>query len=355
MDRIFPGRVTNASVAYYHLPPVWIGSDPFKEGANPSRHSLSEVVFTKTLPSKIRLQVCRDGLFIFDFTDWGPGNPVSMPEWKSSPGEKTPRTLQDAEKKAEEHVYRRVEAMNVHLACLNSAISTCQLMAMPIGQVVSPSDCLNIQGSNGERWETELNPYWSPMHAYVTLQRRLLSEGSTQSRRSHVLPMQTIEKSFETFEALVGSNVPECLTMSAILLQSAKSYGEHDFSTALTMSWTVLEKLVSALWEKMLEDNRSRVEGHAAIPFIGGDRKKKLQGRDYTASVRIEVLSLLGHINIEMYNDLNKVRTSRNDWLHNFEQVDEILAALAARTAQRLFEQVIKVKLSLTISRSISY
>lgn len=355
MDKIFPGRVTNASVAYYHLPPVWVGNDPFKEGANPSRHSLSEVVLTKTLPSRISVRVCRDGLFIFNFSDWGSGAPITIPEWKSSPGEKVPKKVQDAERKAEEHVYRRVEAMNAHLACLNSAISMCQLAGVRIGQVVSPSDVLNLHWRSSGRWEFGLNPYGSPMHAYVTFQRNLLAEGSRQSRRSLVLSMETIEKSFETFEALVSSNVSDCLTMSAILLQSVKTYGAHDFSTSLTMSWTVLEKLVSAIWKKMIEDNKSRVEEGATISFIGGDRRKKLQGRDYTASVRLEILSLLGHISTKMYDDLNKVRTSRNDWLHNFEQVDENLAALAIQTAQRLFEQVAKIKLSLTISRSISY
>ena len=355
MDKVFSGRVTNASVAYYHLPPVWIGNDPFKEGATPSRQSLSEVVFTKALSSSIRVQVCRDGLFIFNFSDWGPGVPVTIPGWKSSPGEKVPKAVQDAERKGEEHVYRRVEAMNAHLACLNSAISSCQLLGMSIGQVVSPSDVLNVHWRDSGGWEFGLNPYWSPMHAYVTLQRNLLSGGDPiQSRRNHVLSMETIEKSFEIFEALISSNVPDCLTMSAILLQSVKSHGEHDFSTSLTMSWTILEKLVSAIWEKMLEDNKSRVERDATISLIGSDRKKKLRGRDYTASARIEILSLLGHMNIKMYDDLNKVRTSRNDWLHNFEQVDENLASLAIQTAQRLFEQVAKIKLSLTISRSIS-
>ena len=58
---------------------------------------------------------------------------------------------------------------------------------------------------------------------------------------------------------------------------------------------------------------------------------------------------------MKMYDDLNKVRTSRNYWLHNFEQVDENLASLAIQTSQRLFEQAAKIKLSLTISRSISY
>lgn len=356
MDKVFPGRVTNASIAYYHLPPVWIGDDPSKEGANPSRHSLSEGVFTKTLSSRIRVQVCRDGLFIFNFSDWGPGSPVTIPGWKSSPGEKVPKEVQDAERKGEEHVYRRVEAMNAHLACLNSAISSCQLVGMPIGQVVSPSDVLNIHRRNSGGWEFGLNPYSSPMHASVTIQRNLLSgEGLTQFQRNHVLSIGTIEKSFEIFEALISSNVPDCLTMAAILLQSVKSYREHDFSTSLTMSWTMLEKLVSVIWEKMLEDNKSRVEGDATISFIGSDRKKKLRGRDYTASARIEILSLLGHMSINMYDDLNKVRTSRNNWLHNFEQVDENLASLAIQTAQRLFEQVAKIKLSLTISRSISY
>ena len=134
MDQIHASRVTNASTAYYHLPPVWIGNDPSKEDKNLSNAFLSEMVVRKTLSSNIRVQVSRDGLFIFDFSHWEPAASVNIPEWKSIPGEKIPKEVQDAEKKAEEHVYRRVEAMNAHLACLNSAISSCQLMALQLGK-----------------------------------------------------------------------------------------------------------------------------------------------------------------------------------------------------------------------------
>lgn len=46
------------------------------------------------------------------------------------------------------------------------------------------------------------------------------------------------------------------------------------------------------------------------------ERRKKLTGRDYTASVVIEVLELEGIISHDLYRELEIARKCRNKWMH---------------------------------------
>lgn len=139
------------------------------------------------------------------------------------------------------------------------------------------------------------------------------------------------------------------------MLKSVKSYGDHDFSTSLIFSWTVSEKLVSILWNRLVESKRIRKENDQVIVFINDQRKKRLQGRDFPVSNRIEILSLLNIIPLELYKRLNSIRIKRNDWVHNLGEVDDASASLAIQVAQEMFAEISKVKFSLTISHAIEY
>jgi hypothetical protein len=47
------------------------------------------------------------------------------------------------------------------------------------------------------------------------------------------------------------------------------------------------------------------------------DRKKKLLGRDYTASVMVEMLELHGQLTGSLYKNLEIARKARNNWAHD--------------------------------------
>lgn len=351
-DDISRGFTTNVTAGYYHVPPLWIGEDPFKEGRSPDDHEIHIEVIRRSCKNGIEIRVCRDGLFIFDFTKWNPGASVTIPSYKREPGKRVPPNVLAAHDKAGQAIYRRVEVMNSHLACLNTAIALRGKLALPIGQEISPSDCLvPIRVSSGE-WGLELNPFWPPMHAYVA---KHWGSSRSSTRPRTVIEVSIVQASFDMLDKLMASPLQDSMMLAALLLRSAKSYGEHDFSGSLIVSWMVLEKLVSVLWSNLIEKNRRRGKPQDDTIFINGERKTKLEGRDYSASVRVEILSLMAEIDLEMYSNLNEIRKSRNDWMHELEAANDKAATLAIRTAQQLFEDLTGIRLSPTLSYSLSY
>ena len=64
------------------------------------------------------------------------------------------------------------------------------------------------------------------------------------------------------------------------------------------------------------------------------DRKEKLTGRDFTASIISEGLSLAGILPFEQYKQFSRVRKKRNAWLHDLHAIDQLDAAEAIVLAQ---------------------
>jgi hypothetical protein len=88
---------------------------------------------------------------------------------------------------------------------------------------------------------------------------------------------------------------------------------------------------------------------------VNSKRKEKLSGRDFTASVISEVLELNGLITHELFLGIDKVRRARNAWLHSLGDVSDREASSAIRTAEKMLESVGKTRLSITISKDVSF
>ncbi len=81
-------------------------------------------------------------------------------------------------------------------------------------------------------------------------------------------------------------------------------------------------------------------------------RRQKLKGRDYTSSVRLEVLELAGQLPTELFRAVDGVRKIRNDWLHSLSNVKGRQAALSVRAAESLFRFATGLTISLCLSQS---
>ena len=136
-------------------------------------------------------------------------------------------------------------------------------------------------------------------------------------------------------------------------LQSCAAFEEHNYSLGLVISWTILERLIRTEWERYLGENREREKDDDGTLFINADRMKKLSsGRDFTASVITEILSLQGLMSFDIYRNIQSLRTSRNEWLHALGPVsidDCLLSITACRT---LFERVARVKINVPLNAS---
>jgi hypothetical protein len=348
-----PPRYTSAVTAYYHISPIWVGETPSdRELQHPQRAHLAKDVYQQEFTSGIRVRVRRDGLFVFDFSVWEPGSPVQIPGWSSAPGEKIPQHVLEAEAVAEAHLYQCIEAMNAHLACLNSAYGFCQHAALPIIQIITPSDYLSMRELQDDRLLSELRPFWCPTHTYIERYANFYMNGALR-RSLHTFHMETVQKSFELFDQVIASNDADILKIVNLLYRSARYYSDHDFSNALILSWSACEKLLCMLWDDFLNSKNDQYGGKEK--FINRERRDKLTGRDFTASIVTEMLSLSHELSFELYKDLNEIRQARNRWIHTLHQTSAEEAILSLRTAQRFLERVRGIKLGITISRSSQY
>jgi hypothetical protein len=139
------------------------------------------------------------------------------------------------------------------------------------------------------------------------------------------------------------------------------SLQDHDYPRSLITAWTIIERLLDLKWSEYMKGHRKvTIEGEE-ISFINSDRLKKLEGRDYTASVRTEVLSLLGILSFEVYKDMENIRKVRNGWMdgwmdgwmHELKQVKMSDARDAIKVVSILFESAYKVVIPKGLSLSL--
>jgi hypothetical protein len=166
--------------------------------------------------------------------------------------------------------------------------------------------------------------------------------------------LETVEYSFDVLENILTSPVADLLLMTKLLYVAAVNYAQHDFPTALTLAWTVCEKLLRIRWDAYIEEKSYASAGtdHQGMKVITSDRRKTLTGLDYTASVVSEVLALAGKLNHETYLKLTNARRGRNGWLHNFTPISDRMAAECIQTAQTFLQETSGVELLISLSHS---
>jgi hypothetical protein len=86
----------------------------------------------------------------------------------------------------------------------------------------------------------------------------------------------------------------------------------------------------------------------AEHPFMARKRMERLSdGPDMTASLTVEMLSLLERIPFPLCRRLNDVRGARNKWIHDLRPVPAPTAVTAMGVAEEMLELVHAVSLSL--------
>jgi hypothetical protein len=116
---------------------------------------------------------------------------------------------------------------------------------------------------------------------------------------------------------------------------------EKRFGEAITLAWGVCEQLISLLWMKLLDDAKTG----SAAERMPNSRRQKLIGRDYAASVMVEMLEINGRIDHEMYRMLDLVRKARNKWAHEMRVPKENESNFSIHAVQRMILQVKGVQL----------
>ncbi len=342
------------ATGFYLQPLMWVGAPPsgLVLGANPGSgpgpadfEELKEIVAETSLPQSLRARVFRDGLFVFDFSQWAPYRPEHL-------------TLGNFEGLAK-LALRRVGLMNAYLACLFTALMRTQHfatdpMALTPGAVFSINSFEDVEGGMGlpnqllghiylARFPSTYSPVMPPNFDFRISLRSLIES-------------RTIDESFSSFGELLNHSSPErVLTLSELLVRSGAAYWAHDYNLCLITAWAIIEALLQEQWDKYLEDNRQRETDGSQVPFINRRRKDQLTGRDVTASLMAEILSLVDRLPFALYQRLSEARRARNDWIHSLDPVSGTTAQAAIQVAEDMLRLVKGVDLEMPKGLRLSF
>jgi hypothetical protein len=285
----------------------------------------------------------------FDFSGWAPGQ---------APPEKDGRPVDfDA---AASVVLRRTTVLNAHLACLYAAVSRRQSVALQ-KMVVSPSDLLTPTSLDWDAPGSGMGI--GDPRAGALLMARMPSTYAVPSiadwrifPRVIIVNADTVKDSFQHLQELLTHPADHALSVVELYLRACKACEDHNYSLSAVTAWVAIEKLLYTRWDRYVERNRQRDVDGSQVTFINAERKERLtEGRDFTAAVISEILSLTGEMPFAVYNDMSKVRQVRNRWMHEFHPATRQEAELAVGTAARTLLLVEKIDVEALLAVQLHY
>lgn len=309
---------TNPPLCYYFYKPLsWFLEEPTEQNKYEYKYKIKDGRIG------IGVHFTRDGLIVFDFSEWPEGESVTIPAYEIKRGKAKPKEVAQAENKLIEKVINRANAANVFQACLSSAIITEEKFSHPITHPINPS---NIKSCHDIR---------SVLH----------TDERNFEKRSSLINKKTLFHATGLFTALINNNILRQLCVS--LYKAHWEFNQFNYTGATIESWVVLEKLINMLWEKYITSSKTKGVK------INSERKEKLTGRDFSASIITEILSLAIIIDNKTYNTLTKVRQARNHWMHGLKNIQEQDAINALNLSCELYSDVIERDFKLPISKSM--
>ena len=342
---IQPDRVSPAVEGYFRIPAVWVSKEPDPESVsilNPDIHHA--VVFEMILNCGIEVRVQRDGTFLFDFSSWPLAPPVIIPGYRIPNKESSyriPSETSKAENEAENYAVLRAQVMNVHQACLTTSEKAVKNRSAAMGLPVTSWNTLK-----GLTFDTALS-YRDDIEDIHALARNVLNNKDRVQRthpfQRHVLEKEVIEHSFKLLDQILSLEDATLIQWIEVAYIATCRYTEKRFGETVVLAWSVCEQLLSLAWDTLQNDIKA---GNRMTP----KRKKKLEGKDYTASVIIESLEINNRLDYSLYELLEDVRRSRNAWAHKMRVPEENDAIKAVRAVEGLFWDVKGICLSLSFS-----
>lgn len=274
--------------------PAWIGDAP------QSPKSAHELTCSGIGPNEVPIHARRDGFIIFDFpasTSFAGG---AVPPYIPEPGKKIPGVISEARRQREALGYRRFEYMNAFLGALYSGYSTVQKTGTMVQEPAHPTNYWYAEKQDGT-----FKIYGQSAIDPITTHRSILETATVDHA------VELMNKCFETFEN-------QTITLLSLVYLSCHLYRNHQFASAHLIAWGVIEKQINFMWEELLKTLDLENGGHTAI---SRERKKLFAGRDYTASVICQMLSLHNRITDDMLERLNDARKRRNEFAHSLAAI----------------------------------
>jgi hypothetical protein len=308
-----PPRDSNCA-GFYHWPPIWIGANTDKIDAACSADPNTEV-FASTMSCGVKAKVSPKGVFVFDFRNWPLGVATSTAEWEAP-------------------VLARMRFMNLWLTCFYSA-------EFRITRTTMEKMFIDLSSYAFAR-ELDLNPY---RFGCDVRQAAVIHENEKQHQQRRpwhtLVTLDVLSDAFKLTDTALADEANDAATLGELLLHAFELHDSGKCEASHISAWTVAERCLNQMWRSHLDDAETRFSTSIGDPdekFINSTRMQKLTGRDFTASIVSEILSLNGLLPFEQYKLTVNVRQTRNDWLHKLRSINRDDSAKAINLARFMLQ-----------------
>ena len=292
-------RLVDSDVGGFYLwPPSWIVERPQMQGEGQVFDALSRTVFTFTFDCGIKLKASAQGYFVFDFANCSEtsiGEPTA--DW---PG----------------RLYVRMRFMNLYLVYIYTALTRLEKINVEKHYV--------DEASYFAARSFEVNPYRAScdMRQLSQLEKGIEIQTPLPPFLT-VYPEKVLKAASDLTNNSYATSGDESVVIGDLLLQAFNLHEGGHFETSQIVAWGITERCLNQLWSTHITASNDAFSTDSSRPFINSDRRGKLNGRDFSASVISEILSLAGVIDFDTYDKLNRARRDRNNWLHKMKRMDK--------------------------------
>lgn len=283
-------------------------------------------------PFGVPIAVRGDGAVIFNFAATERFTGPAVPGYQPAYGEKMPDDVIKAQEQRTAVAYARLEYMNAWLAGYMGGMSTIQAHAIITPPPVDPLNHLKAVLRNG---------IWL---VYDNKQRVISGPDEARPVKPDVFDHAC--NTLFAAERAFGSDFAAAL---ALFQQSSYQYRIHQFPSAHLSAWSLSEQVLNAMWKKY---QREASEGPDARTAISKKRRELLNGRDYTASIITQVLSLAGRLSDERLDKLDQARRDRNAFAHSLVAISGDAAQNAITVASEMLSDLLAIRLAPQLSNT---
>ena len=155
-----------------------------------------------------------------------------------------------------------------------------------------------------------------------------------------VIDVDVVVRSIEILQSVLKFADEKIIQICDTAYIFAQRKMDRRYGESVVAGWTACEQLISIAWTKYLEN---LPETRPDKVRFSRDRMKKLSGRDYSASVMVEMLEAAGVINSSTYEHLEFARKARNAWAHAVKTPSETDLHHCRQALEELMGQVLGI------------
>jgi hypothetical protein len=284
----------------------------------------SNIVYSGTGPRAVPIHFRADGIVIFEFDTvdeyaGGVVDPYEVPDTGHIPS--LARRASEARDLIRERRYRY---MNSFLTCFNVALNRTNDLIVPC----SSAHYIWARKEQG-RWH-------------------LMDNGSGRLAGIPIfpdaVPVETLSAALSNFNQVRTSQIEEALQTLDLFYRVAFHMNNHEFQTVIILCWAIVEGSQGIIWEEFVRSGYKSINPHSDIK--GARLKNLLSDRNYTASIKSQMLALSGVYSDQDIELIDKVRRKRNSFLHGLDLMSSGDAFSAMWACQRIVEKAFNLKIA---------